>query len=240
MTGPEPAPPDEVGRSGLRYAAAGYVVGLLLASLGVSIAEAAVGRSTPRPIGVLVADVVGLWIGLVGGAVVASRTNGSGSLVRDFGLRVGAWWDLPAGAAIGLVSQYGLIRLIYLPFEQFDHSLSHQLSQPAQADTASVHTIGALIIAVIFLAIGAPIVEELFFRGLVLRALLPGAGAPAAIVISALLFAGAHFELVQLPGLAVFGAVVGLLAWKTGRLGPGIAAHAAFNASAVISLTHLH
>ena len=53
------------------------------------------------------------------------------------------------------------------------------------------------------------------------------------------MFALAHFEAVQFAGLAVFGVVLGVLAWRTGRLAPGIGAHAAFNAAAVIAVVHL-
>ena len=219
--------------------------------LASSVAGAATGYKGrgPVPVAVLVADVVGLWVGLVGGALVASRAKGSGSLVQDFGLRLGpagatsrvisAGWDLAGGAAVGLLCQYALIPLLYLPFERLDTSLVHQLGRPAQQDTASVHSAPLLVVVLIFLAVGAPIVEELFFRGLVLGSLLRRFGAPVGIVVSALLFAFAHFQTVQFPGLAVFGVVLGLLAWRTGRLGPGIAAHAAFNAGAVISVTHL-
>jgi membrane protease YdiL (CAAX protease family) len=84
------------------------------------------------------------------------------------------------------------------------------------------------------------VVEEIFFRGLVLRALLGRLPVPAAVAVSGLAFAFAHFEPVQFAGLAVFGAVLGLLAWWTGRLGPGIAAHAAFNAAALLTLIHGH
>jgi membrane protease YdiL (CAAX protease family) len=38
--------------------------------------------------------------------------------------------------------------------------------------------------------------------------------------------------------LFVFGLVAALLATRTGRLGPGIWAHVAFNLTAVISLLH--
>ena len=38
------------------------------------------------------------------------------------------------------------------------------------------------------------------------------------------------------PALVAFGAVLGTLAYKTGRLGPGIIAHMAFNAVTVIAL----
>jgi membrane protease YdiL (CAAX protease family) len=89
--------------------------------------------------------------------------------------------------------------------------------------------------------VGAPLVEELFFRGLLFRALLGRAPVPVpvAVVVSALLFALAHFEAVQFAGLAVFGVVLALLAWRTGRLMPGIGAHAAFNLAAVVSVVHL-
>ena len=69
------------------------------------------------PLAVTAADLIGLWVGLAGAAVYASRRRGTGSLGRDFGWRFGAWWDVPLGAAAGLGSQYLLIPLLYLPFE---------------------------------------------------------------------------------------------------------------------------
>jgi membrane protease YdiL (CAAX protease family) len=176
-----------------------------------------------------------------------SHDQGTGSVVRDFGWRIGAWWDIPVGAAVGLASQYGLVRLLYLPFEAFDHHLAHQISQPAQNDTSAVHSTPALVVALALLAVGAPLVEELFFRGLLLRSLRSAIGrshgawaVPGSVVLSALAFGLAHFEAVQFLGLAAFGVVLAVMAWRWDRLGPSVAAHAAFNASAVISITHLH
>lgn len=222
----------------------GFAAGLLISAVTAAIAESLTGyhanSGAPLPVAVTAADVAGLWAGLVGATVIASRVRGTGSLARDFGWRVGAWWDLPGGALVGLACQYGLIPLIYLPFETFDHSLSHQLSQPVQRDTGTTHGVGSLVVLLIFLAVGAPLVEELFFRGLVLRSLMERVPPAAAIVISSLLFALAHFEAVQFAGLAIFGVVLALMAWKTGRLAPSIGAHAAFNAAAVLSSVHLH
>ncbi|MGH9076816.1 MAG: lysostaphin resistance A-like protein [Acidimicrobiales bacterium] len=243
MRAPGARPPDHhLGPTGLGEAAAGFVAGLLLSVLAVSAVTAALGikATPPLPVAVLAADVIGLWVGLVGAVALVSRTKGTRSLSRDFGLRMGAWWDLPLGAALGLACQYGLIPLLYLPFEHLDPGLRHQLGQPAQADTASVHTAGALAVILLLIGVGAPVVEELFFRGLVLRSVGRRLGAPAAVVVSAGLFALAHFEALQFAGLAAFGVVLGVVAWRTGRLAPGIAAHAAFNASAVISIVHLH
>jgi hypothetical protein len=194
----------------------------------------------PIPVAVTAADVVGLWVGLVGATIIASHTRGTGSLARDFGWRIGAWWDLPGGALVGLACQYGLIPLVYLPFESLDRSLRHQLSQPVERDTGATHGVGSLIVLLLVLAVGAPLVEELFFRGLVLRSLMERLPPAPAIIISSLLFALAHFEAVQFAGLALFGVVLAVMAWKTGRLGPSVGAHAAFNAAAVLSSVHLH
>jgi membrane protease YdiL (CAAX protease family) len=221
----------------------GFAAGLVLAALGAGIAESATGyhpgSSAPIPVAVTVANVLGLWVGLVGAAVIASRVRGRGDLGQDYGWGLGRWWDLPGGAAIGLACQYGLIPLLYLPFEQLDHHLRHELSQPAHRDTAAAHSVGTVAVLLLFLAVGAPLVEELFFRGLLFRALLGRTPVPVAVVVSAILFALAHFEAVQFGGLAVFGVVLAVLAWRTGRLMPGIGAHAAFNLAAVASVVHV-
>jgi membrane protease YdiL (CAAX protease family) len=231
-------------RWGLPEALIGFAVGLVLAGVAASAASAAVGyhggSGADLPVAVTCADVAALWVGLVGAAVVASRRSGSASLVGDFGLRIGSGWDVVVGAAIGLASQYLLIPLLYLPAEQIDGGLARSLGAPAHQETGAAHGVGAIAVLLVFIAVGAPVVEELFFRGLVLRGLLGRVPAPVAIIVSGLLFALAHFEPVQFAGLAVFGVVLGVLAWRTARLAPGMAAHAAFNAAAVLSLAHLH
>ena len=237
------SPGDGQRLNGLGEALAGFGGGYVLSAVAVAVATGITGykvaKGQPIPLGVLGASLCGLWVGLVGAAVVVSHRNGTGSLRRDYGLSA-KWWDVPLGLVTGPACQFGLIPLLYWPFEQFDKSLSHQLSRPAQADTGSVHTVGALVVILLLIAVGSPLFEELFFRGLLLRTLMKRVGPPLAIVITGLLFALAHFEAVQFAGLAVFGIVLGVLAWRTQRLAASIAAHMAFNASAVISLTHLH
>ena len=97
-----------------------------------------------------------------------------------------------------------------------------------------------MILLVALLAVGAPLVEELFFRGLLMRSLQTRMPTAPAILVSSILFALAHFELAELAGLALFGVVLGVLAWWTGRLGPSISAHMAFNAAAVAAVVHIH
>jgi membrane protease YdiL (CAAX protease family) len=125
---------------------------------------------------------------------------------------------------------------MYLPFEHADPSLRHRLEAPARTDTSAVHGGWQITVLVLFLAVGAPLVEELFFRGLLLRSLTRWLGPVAGIVGSALVFGLAHFELLQLPALILFGLILGTFAYRTGRLGPGIVAHAAFNAVTVLTI----
>jgi membrane protease YdiL (CAAX protease family) len=83
----------------------------------------------------------------------------------------------------------------------------------------------------------APIFEEIFYRGLLQRSLLKRGLPPVvAIGITAVFFAATHFQLLQLPGLVVAGAVFGTLAYRADRLGPAIAAHLTFNMVTVIAL----
>jgi membrane protease YdiL (CAAX protease family) len=82
----------------------------------------------------------------------------------------------------------------------------------------------------------APVVEELFYRGLVLRAFERRLGPAPALWLTALWFAAAHFQGIQFPILLGVGLVTGLMTQWTGRLGPAIAAHVAFNALTVAVL----
>jgi membrane protease YdiL (CAAX protease family) len=95
---------------------------------------------------------------------------------------------------------------------------------------------GLLIVAIVALA---PLVEELFFRGLLQRSLLRWMGPAPAIALQAGVFALTHFQKLQFAALFAFGAVLGYVAHRTGRLGPGIAAHMVFNGVAVFNLVVL-
>jgi len=88
----------------------------------------------------------------------------------------------------------------------------------------------------IVVVVGAPVVEELFFRGLVLRSLQRRFGDVWAVVGSAMLFGVAHFEPLQLPALVGLGVVLGVMAVYNKRLGPSIFAHAGFNLVTMIAL----
>jgi membrane protease YdiL (CAAX protease family) len=219
-------------RSGwLSGAVAGYVIGLLVAITAESAWAGAHGNRTDS-LGALVTGTVGLWVGLAGAPLWVGRLSGGG-LVGDFGLRF-ALPDPLIGGVAGVASQYVLDYVVYLPV-QSNRKLIHEVGQPAQHLTGLAHGAGVVLLVAV-VVVGAPLAEELFFRGLLLRALSARIGTPGAVGVSAVLFGLVHFEPLQLPVLVLFGVVLGVLAVRTGRLGPSICAHAAFNAVAVYSL----
>ena len=156
-------------------------------------------------------------------------------MVEDFGLRF-RLIDVPVGLVIGVVSQLVLVPIVSLPWIALLGKDLDDLDDSARelADKATDPLGVALLFVIVVL--GAPVVEELFFRGLLQRSLLRRVAPVLAVAISALVFGVTHFQLLQFPALVAFGAVLGFLALRTGRLGPAIVAHMAFNAVTVIAL----
>jgi uncharacterized protein len=218
----EPAPPPW----GLRPVIVGLLVGLagsiVLGGLWIAL-------SGDEGLGLAAVSLVGLWIGTGGTPLWLSRTRGSGSLARDFGLRF-APVDVPVGIASGVAVQILLVPLIYLPLEQLFPRVARELSQPARELAAQARSGVAFAVLALLVVIGAPVVEELFFRGLLQGVVSRRRGPVVAIVSSAVAFGLAHFQVVQLPALVALGLVLGWLFHRRGRLGPSIVAHSAFNA----------
>lgn len=72
----------------------------------------------------------------------------------------------------------------------------------------------------------APIVEEIVFRGAILRTLLEVTNRHRfAIVVSALLFAVAHFNKAQIPHAFIIGLLLGWMYYRTGSILPGTLLH---------------
>ncbi len=236
--------------SWLAFAALGFVGGQVVSYLLLVIVAAVNGQSsrlqqltteTVPPSWVVVTGLVGLWIGFLTACVVASHTRGSGNLRRDIGLEIRPR-DVVIGPIVGVLGQYLLLWLLYLPLQHVISHLGDKLSQPAKHLTGGFPGADLAVIAVLTVVV-VPVVEESFFRGLLLRSLLrifQGAGrvvGPAlAVVSSGILFGLAHFEALQLLGLASFGVVLSVMAYRFRRLGPSIFAHATFNLLAVLSV----
>ncbi len=218
--------------------ALGLVVGLTLSSLFAAAWLAASGGGDLGLTGQALSEI-GLWTGLAGSAVVASRRKGRGTLRADFGFGF-RWSDLALGPAVAIGVQLLVLPLVSL-------LLRPLLGQPEVSgpvrdlmDKASGPAFVGLVATV---AVGAPLVEELFFRGLLLRSLQKRMPVALAVALASVAFGLAHASslpadavILVIVSLTIFGAVLSILAVRTGRLGPGILAHATFNLFTVIYL----
>lgn len=203
-------------------AALGFFAGLLASVAFGGVAAAALG--TDQPLMITAASLIGLWAGLYWAAQRSSSRRGSGSVFADFGIRFTPG-DIGIGLAAGLLVQI-LVALMYLPFSE----LNSELSAPARSLTEQAPGDGALILLTVLVVVGAPFIEELFFRGVLLGA-LRRFGAAIAVLGSAVAFSLVHFgQLLAMPAFVLLGVVLGTLAVRRGRLGAAIVTHATFNA----------
>jgi len=225
-------------RWGVREAVWAYVLGIVCAQIGTlpPLAAGAATESVPT----LVGGLVGLWVGLAGVPVWLSRRRGSGSPRRDFGL-----WAAPRDLWLGAVAAGATIGLVlYLLYPPVVHVLERAEGHHIDIGKGAAHlaSLGrgpGFVVFGVSVIVGAPLAEELFFRGLLQPALQRWCGAAGGIALSALAFGLAHAEgnpVEAIPPLIVFGAVLGVLAWRTGRLGAAVVAHVAFNGFTVAVL----
>ena len=173
------------------------------------------------------------WVPYVVMLVVLSRRDGTGRFVDDYRFRARPIDAL--GIPIGVLSQLVLIPLVYLPLEALfpDTFDSDKIEERARELWDRAHG-GWLVALVLIVAVGAPIIEELVYRGLILQTLQSRVNDLLALVLSAAFFALIHFTPVEYPGLFAFGIVLGLCFQRTGRLGMAIVAHMSFNAVGLV------
>jgi membrane protease YdiL (CAAX protease family) len=215
-------------------------------------------------------DFIVIWLGGVVGTVVLGSIAfvfGDDDLVLLFGLagqyvgNLGVYWlyarrgereDIGFRVEGGDLVYVGLgfifqiaIALLFLPLSE----LLFPDGQPPQevvdtiAEASSLGVKLALVIAAVLLA---PLTEELVFRGVLLKA-LETRGKRFAMVLSALIFSGAHVfgldldrlwqsAVVVLPPLFLLGVVLAWVTQRSGRLGPAILLHSGWNLLAAVVL----
>lgn len=223
-------------RWGFGDAAGGIAAAFLLSNIVGAIIVAAAGWRSAAEIPIWGFGVlqIPLWAGYLGCILVAA-SKGSG-LVEAFGLTARIV-DPFAGILVGILSQLLLLPAIYLPIFHLTGKTAKDLSRPAERLASGAQSSWSWLLFALLVGLVAPVVEETFFRGLLLRSLSKrGASAAVAVLGSAAIFAGLHFQLLQLPGLFVFGVILAVMTVLTGRLGPAIFAHIGFNSTTVVVL----
>lgn len=207
------------------------VVGLFLSLFATalfSVAVFAVGgydSQTELPLSLIALLQVPLWTGLLGVPFWLARRSGI-SWATDLGFTFQRS-DVLSGLAVGVGAQAVLVPLLYTPILFFTDDLD--VSEPARELVDKADGLG---IALLFLVVvvGAAVIEEIFFRGLMLRAFEDHWHPRVALVASSVVFGLIHFQPLQFPALVMFGLISGHLAQRHGRLGRAVWAHVGFNA----------
>jgi membrane protease YdiL (CAAX protease family) len=195
--------------------------------------RAAVGGAETTPLPILASSLLaqqlaqGLW------PILVSKWKGLGAS-RDWRLRLRPM-DLLIGPgaaimAFGLAAIAGGIAATLV-----------QLSDESQADNTQflrdAQGTPWLYVFLFAVVVGAPLSEELFFRGLILRAFEKRGGRVLGVIGSTIAFTLPHFIGSGLAGTVVLFASIGavgfvfaVVAVTVDRLGPTIIAHVLFNA----------
>lgn len=226
-------------RWGMGDALIGLLVAYTAGAIGLAIVLAVTGAADADALTLPQAALTypPLWLGFVGVPVWAAATKGRG-WIRDFGVAVRPS-DIPLGIAAGIAAQLVLVPLISYPFLELFGKTFDDLERPARQLADKAVGGGGQLVFILIVVIGAPLAEELFFRGLWLRSSIRRLGTAGGLVLTSVVFAATHTQTLQFPALVGAGAVFGYLAIRTGRLGPSVAAHMAFNATSAVSLLWL-
>lgn len=200
--------------------------GFVLAFAGLSYTFRFTEGKPPKDLLYEWSTVVGnlIQFAIVGAIVYAIA--GLGHRRRLFAWRPPTSWRLAAGIGVGIV--LGMIALTYA-LESVLHPGREQGVTPDtwQPDHAAAYVANGLVIAVV-----APFVEELTFRGLG-YSLLARFGQWTAILLVGVSFALAHGLVQAFPFLAAFGAGLAYLRSRVDSVWPGMIVHGLFNATAL-------
>jgi uncharacterized protein len=212
------APTAAAERWTIRYAVLALVAALILSG-AIRLALKAAGVSVAAGIGALIIDA--FFLGALLPLYRAGRLRPA-----DLGLRrtVGG---PGAGVVVLAVVTYSLASTIWVLIVR-PPRIQSNITGIADRSTA------VIVLTGIALCVSAPVVEEIFFRGLLYRALRNRLAVVPAAAIDGVIFGLGHtqYPLLVRPELAFFGIIACLLYERTGSLLPGIALHSLIDSTA--------
>ena len=153
--------------------------------------------------------------------------------IAAFGLRWGGWVQ-------GVFVIVPCALLLSLPLIYLAQNLAYLISGPDTAPQAIVtfflensgwkERTAVAAIAIL----GAPVTEELVFRGCIYGIVRKNAGRMVAVFATSVLFALIHGHVPSLPGLFILAVALALVYERTGSLWAPVCLHAAFNGLTIV------
>ena len=229
--------PLRVPRWGLVDVVVLMIGAFLVPFIGLSVALAA-GMTSTSAVYLLLAATTP-WVALAGWPLLTTRLQGNGPRI-DLGFafrRSDLGWGVLGGLAALLLG--GLAALLSTAvFGEFS-------SAAGDIATESGAPRVVLVVFAVLVAFGAPVVEELAFRGLVYAAVAKRVARGTTSLRRVQWFAGSwtsvlftlvHFEYKRVLVLLVIAAVLAFLRARTGRCGASVVAHAVNNLPGAVSI----
>jgi len=162
------------------------------------------------------------WLALGGWPLLTTAFQGNGPII-DLGIIV-RWKDVGWGLLGGVAALVAgsVVALIVQAVAGDVSSAAADLGQDLRSEAGLI----PVLIFALAVGFGAPIVEELAFRGLGYNALVKrGLPTYAVIIITTVAFSLFHLEPVRIPILLASGAILAVLRWQTRGVGAPIVAH---------------
>lgn len=245
-SGPPPAPPGGIGPDRVPWrfwdvviAALPFILLLALTLVAHFTSSTATSTTTDTPTStpVLIANTViglvvyGVILLLIWAFTVRKYRVGWSAL----GLRrpPGLYWALALPILIGMYLAAGIVSAIVVKLFYGGKAENPQVKDITGGGSFSWTK---LILALITASIAAPIVEELFFRGVLFGWLRTRWGAVAGVILSAALFSGAHAIPLILASIFVVGTTLAIVYEKTKSTIATMALHSLFNTIGVVAV----
>ena len=181
---------------------------------------------------VLALSALGLWLPFVFMLRWVARRAGM-DLRTYFGLSFAKtdWLGIP----LGIFCQVVLMNIVNWPLNKWwPNTFNPQRIETRARDMVDAAHGAWFVVLFLIVVVGAPLVEELVYRGFIQGELQARLGSTWALIITAAWFTIVHLEPIEFPGLFAFALVLGLCYRRTQRLGLSMVTHLAFNATGLL------
>jgi len=212
-----------------------FVMANIAATVVVLITYGTADDDVLTPIWVVGLSGLLMWATYLYVVSAISNKYGSGNVFSDYRISF-AWRDL-WGIPIGIASQFVLVTAVTFPLTKlFPDQFSVEEVEKRARELADAASGGWVFVLFLIVVVGAPVVEEIVYRGLLQQGLERSMNSTIALVVTAAVFAAIHLQPIVFPGLFAFALVLGWTYRKTQRLGLPIVSHMAFNASGLFAV----
>ena len=212
-----------------------FVLANIAASLVVLTTYGTIDDDVLTPIWVVGVSGLSMWATYIFVVSAISNKYGSGNVFSDYRISF-AWRDL-WGIPIGIGSQFVLVTAVTFPLTKlFPDQFSVEEVEKRARELSDAATGGWVVVLFLIVVVGAPVVEEIVYRGLLQQGLDRSLNPSVALIVTAAVFAAIHLQPIEFPGLFAFALVLGWTYRKTQRLGLPIITHMAFNASGLFAV----